>query len=365
MSNDNLRVGIIGVGSHATHTAMPQLRATGRAEVSAICRRNPEKLAMIQKAFGVPEAYTDWEEMLDQADLDAVVVDTPHYLHAEHTLGALERGLHVLVGKPMALTGQDARDMVETAQRVGRVLMVYRVPLGGLWHTVKNVIEEGAIGTLRQINIAEMTYRRWFWGVDPIPEEDRALARRMLEMMGLPPEAFHYEDDWAWRADPDKMGGGAFVDNGNAPVFRALWLADSPPLEVVAFTESAGMPVEAYLNAQARLANGVLFSLTFADAGPKPMLQGAYRPANTIIGDEGVLFDDREGFWLNRGSTQEELVVDLPDTTDEAAFVTTILDGIPNPSSARVGAWGAEFMEAVYTSAAEGRIVRIERHDRS
>ena len=102
-------------------------------------------------------------------------------------------------------------------------------------------------------------------------------------------------------------------------------------------------------------------ALTFADAVPTPLLSpGGHRPANTIVGDKGILFDDREGFWLDRGRTQEELVVDLPDTTDEAVFVSAILNGTPNPPRGVLGAWAVEFMEAMYTSAAEGRIVKID-----
>jgi len=112
MSEAKLRVGIIGAGLRALFLT-PELRATGRAEVVAICRRNPERLAMAQKALSVSKVYTDWREMLDQAELDAVIVSTPHHYHAEPAIAALERGLHVSVEKPMALTSKDAWAMVD------------------------------------------------------------------------------------------------------------------------------------------------------------------------------------------------------------------------------------------------------------
>jgi predicted dehydrogenase len=138
MLSDELRVGTIGMGWNAAFSHVPALRDTGRAEVVAISRRNPERLALAQEELGIAEAYTDWRKMLDQAELDAVVVSTPNYLHTEHTLAALQQGLHVLVEKPMALTSQDACAMVKAAERVGRALIVgYNARGMGSWCTVR------------------------------------------------------------------------------------------------------------------------------------------------------------------------------------------------------------------------------------
>lgn len=108
MVDTPLRIGIIGAGIWSTVAHIPQLRQTGQAEIVAICRRDQAKLDMIQAKFQIAEAYTDWQAMLDRAALDAVVVSTPHHLHTQPTLAALQRGLHVLVEKPMALRSEDA-----------------------------------------------------------------------------------------------------------------------------------------------------------------------------------------------------------------------------------------------------------------
>jgi hypothetical protein len=70
----------------------------------------------------------------------------------------------------------------------------------------------------------------------------------------------------------------------------ALWLAGAPPVEVVAFAENAGLPVECFMNVQARLADGVLLPVTSADAVPQS-LSAADRSV-TIVGDEGATNDD-------------------------------------------------------------------------
>src|SRR5687768_2779234 len=111
MASEKLRVGIIGIGTYAAWYHVPSLRATGRVEVVACARRNPERLALAQQGLQIKHAYTDWRQMLEAVHLDAVVVSTPHNAHVEPTLAALEHGLHVLVDKPMALTSHEAWTM--------------------------------------------------------------------------------------------------------------------------------------------------------------------------------------------------------------------------------------------------------------
>jgi predicted dehydrogenase len=65
MSGDTLRVGIIGIGLYATVAHVPQLRATGKAEVVAISRRNRERLSFSQEQLGIANSYTDWREMIE------------------------------------------------------------------------------------------------------------------------------------------------------------------------------------------------------------------------------------------------------------------------------------------------------------
>src|SRR5215212_1356194 len=220
MSDEKLRVGIIGIGMFAVYNHVPQLRETGRAEVVACARRNPERLKMAQQALQIDHGYTDWHGMLEQEQLDAVVVSTSHNAHVEPTLAALERGLHVLVDKPMALTSADAWAMVETAEKVNKVLMVSGSRYVGNWQTLKQQIQSGAIGRVLQLNWAVSLYRRWFWEADAIPADLLAYAGQLT---GLPNE---FLADWqSWHRDPVQLGGGAFADMGIYNLDLLLWLA--------------------------------------------------------------------------------------------------------------------------------------------
>ena len=163
MVTDKLRVGIIGMGGIAFFSHIPQFRNTGKAEIVAASRRNSERLAMAQKAFNIPQVYTDWRMMLEKEDLDAVIVCTPNYYHTEPTLAALERGLHVLVEKPMTIKSDEAWTMVNAAEKADRVLMVgYGPRCAGKWRFLKQIMLEGALGEVRQINLSFCVYRRWF-----------------------------------------------------------------------------------------------------------------------------------------------------------------------------------------------------------
>lgn len=355
MPDNILRLGIIGVGTIAVLSHIPALRKTERAKIAAICRRDEAKLAMAQEHIGADETYTDWREMLDRAALDAVLVCTPPGLHAKPTLAALERGLHVLVEKPMALGFSEAWSMVEAARRADRVLMgAYNGRFGRTLRTVKEALDAGQVGAVRQVSVNQTAYRRFFWTDEPLPGDWRPT---MAQWSGLPGAFFaDYGRPGDWHTDPVQTGGGTFADNGPHIVNPALWLGGAPPAEVAAFSETAGLPVECFMNVQARLANGVLLSFSFGDANPGRMGWAAW----TIVGDEGILTMDRDqNIWVERGEAREQLAPEAPDVPTALSFVDCVLDGTPNLSPGEDAAYCAALIEAAYRSAKEGRIVRL------
>lgn len=288
MNNQSIRVGIIGIGLYATIAHVPQLRATGRAEVVAICRRSPDKLVISQQQLGVAEAYTDWREMLAQSRLDAVVIATPHHLHAEPVVAALERGLHVLVEKPLALTRADAKAMIAAAQRANRILMVgLNRRFQDIWRTAQRALAEGAIGTIRQVSLQLAVHRRWYWEERQIPADTLNMLKNAT---GWSDEFFEdIATDADWHADPTLSGGGMFSNTGPHLVDLILWLVDAAPTQVVAFSDSLGFPVECIFNIQARLDNGVQVSIASADV-PTGGFGGQGRL--TIVGERGLLTHD-------------------------------------------------------------------------
>ena len=95
-----IRVGLIGLGFGVEF--IPIYQNHPNAEVVAICQRDPAKLAAIGEAFGVARRYTDWRALIQDADVDAVHINSPIPDHAAMSLAALEAGKHCACTVPMA-----------------------------------------------------------------------------------------------------------------------------------------------------------------------------------------------------------------------------------------------------------------------
>ena len=354
MDNNSIRFGIVGIGWWSYITHVPNLRATGKAEVVAISRRNGKALREAKEGLGVEHAFSDWHEMLEQTELDAVVVSTAHHVHTEPVLAGLERGLDVLVEKPMTLKGAEARAMVEKAGETGRLLAVaYNRRSSGLWRCVKRELEEGAIGIVRQVNVAFCYNQRFFWDAEALTPGVKGMMERLKQ--SVPPSFIPDELGGYWRGDSEQMGGGGFVDMGSHMVDLALWLGGGAPQRVVALTENAGLPVDCHVVAQGQLDNGVLVSLSSADG----VRNGAGNVV-TVFGDEGRLVVEGEEARISGDGEPRVLQVDLEDSNPALEFVNGLTEGEMHLASGREGADAVAFTEAAYASAVEGRVVAVE-----
>lgn len=117
-----LRVAVIGAGWWAVENHLPVLASRPDVEVLAVCRKGAAEVKAVAQRFGAPVATEDYE-LLPWDELDAVVVCSPHGFHHEHTMAALDRGLHVMCEKPLAITAADAFDMVRRAAEQEVVLL--------------------------------------------------------------------------------------------------------------------------------------------------------------------------------------------------------------------------------------------------
>src|SRR3990170_5906953 len=119
-----VRVGLVGRGRIADLHILGY-RDNPRAKVVAVCDAVAETAERRAREWGVERWCTDYREMLADPALDALELLTPHHLHAEMTVAALEAGKHVSVQKPMALNLAEADAMIEAAERSGRSLRVF------------------------------------------------------------------------------------------------------------------------------------------------------------------------------------------------------------------------------------------------
>lgn len=119
-----LRVGIVGVGTIA------ELHAKGyeqdkRAQIVAVCDRNEDLAIRRALDWGASAYYTDFDEMLRNPEIDAIEIITPNYLHARQAIAALRAGKHVSVERPIAVTIEEADQVVHAAQVSGKTFQVF------------------------------------------------------------------------------------------------------------------------------------------------------------------------------------------------------------------------------------------------
>lgn len=141
-----LRVGVAGLGMGANVLTLNGDPASPLV-VTAVCARTEERLARFAEEHGVTRAYTDYDRMLDDPDVDVVAVYTPDALHAEHCVKALEAGKHVVCTKPMAVSNDEAERIVRAVGESGKKLMVAQTARFVPQHAhLKNLVSGGRLG---------------------------------------------------------------------------------------------------------------------------------------------------------------------------------------------------------------------------
>ena len=176
-----MRWGLIGTRGYASKSAAPGIRASERARLLAVLGRDPKSTESFASDHGAT-AFTRLDEFL-ASGLDAVWITSPTWLHHDHTIAAIDAGLHVLCEKPLAAGSKEAWDMVDAAREAGRVLATgYQGRYVPGHRAMAELIEGGAIG--------DVTAARTYYGV---------------HRPGPPPE---------WRQKKDTARWGALADVG-------------------------------------------------------------------------------------------------------------------------------------------------------
>jgi predicted dehydrogenase len=368
MAESKLRVGIIGLGAYAITEHIPSLRSTGRAEVVAASRRNADKLALAKRELGIAATYTDWRAMLANEALDAVIVTTPHNQHVEPTLAALERGLHVLVEKPLATTVAEAQAILQAARRSDRVVMIGENLRGHIsWRTAHQLLRSGQIGRLRQLNVTSFSDLRIFREAIPIAPA----ALQSIESSSETVRTFLLDiaKEGAWRRDPLQMGGDMLADVGSHLIDLLLYLGGASVVEVVAYAPKDRPPQAAIFSVQALLSSDVILTLNFNDhvaMGDEFSFRGSGKL--TVLGDNGSLVANIPGFgvgpaeemFIEPNGDRRAVTFEGEDIHPAAAFVAAVCDGAPNISPVDDAVQVVAFIQAAYLSAAERRIVRLD-----
>ena len=143
-----LRVAVAGVGSFTQRVLIPGLIATPDADLVAVFGPTAEKTQKLAAEKGIPQAFSDYERMLDEVRPEAVVVATPNDVHAPMSLAAIRRGMHVFCEKPLGLTVAEAEEMADAARKAGvRTAVNFTYRSTNPMRHVRHLMDQGRLGT--------------------------------------------------------------------------------------------------------------------------------------------------------------------------------------------------------------------------
>lgn len=150
MVNDKrIRIGLIGASWFTDLWFLPVLTSHPEVHVAAICSKNGTNAETLAAKYGIAGVYRSAEEMMDEAELDGVCIVTPNDLHHPLTMAAIERGLHVLCEKPLAMNGAETAAMRRAAEQAGVVHGVnFSVRQHPAVQYMRRAVKDGAIGRL-------------------------------------------------------------------------------------------------------------------------------------------------------------------------------------------------------------------------
>jgi predicted dehydrogenase len=221
-------------------------------------------------------AYTDFRQMIIEADIDAVDICLPHYLHAEAILAAAQAGKHILCEKPLCLTLEEADRVRQAVQAAGVTVMCAHNQLFlPAVAKARQLLDEGVLGPVYEVRTTDSFYNDF----DPL--------------------------NMGWRATAITSGGGELMDTGYHPSYLMLHLAGASPVEATALLSRhrlGFMEREDSAQVLVRFHNGVVGHLVTSWAYDAP--PGTER--FSVVGERGSLRSDGRSLMVTlRGSSSQ------------------------------------------------------------
>ena len=209
---DRIRVGIIGIGNmgsaHASCVAGGKIEGM---ELVAVCDTVSARREYCEKAFPQAKIYEDYQLLLRDGDVDAVIIAVPHPLHSEIASAALTAGKHVLLEKPVDIAVSRAKELNKIAEESGKVFgIMFNQHTNDLFQRAREIIRGGQLGELkRSVWIITNWYRTQ-----------------------------HYYDSGSWRATWAGEGGGVLLNQAPHNLDLWQWICGMPS-EVTGFCDIA------------------------------------------------------------------------------------------------------------------------------
>jgi predicted dehydrogenase len=325
------RVVLIGCGGMARHHLRNMLQQLESTQIVAICEPSIEmyaKAAAIYKEAkqDPPPNQPDLEKLLlefsDQ--LDAAFIITPHAFHHDQTLSCLQAGLDVLLEKPMVMNAEEAKSLIAAQERTGH-LVVVAFP-GSLSPQIRRAVRMLRSGDLGKIlSISATVWQNWGPGTVN-----------------------------TWRQQHPISGGGFLFDTGAHMLNTVVDLSGEEFVEICAWLDNKGRPVETMGVVIGRLSSGALVTLHGCGEAI-PSCDSDIR----VFCEKGII---HTGIWgerlgLQKSGDNEPLPVPVPASLGVwQQFLAVRSNEIPNPCPPEVGLRMARLYDAIKLSASKNGI---------
>ncbi len=311
MSTEPIRVGVIGVGQIGKQHVDNYSKIDG-ANIVAVADINESEATRVAELYNIPHVYTNFRELLERDDIQAVDVCLHNNFHAGVTIAALEAGKDVFCEKPMAGAYIDAERMLQASRQTGKKLHIQcRNIFLKEAKAAKYLIEEGHLGNVYHLR----------------SKGHRRRGRPYVDGYGSP--TFVQKQNSA---------GGALYDMGVYHINTMLYLIDNPQVERISGktyqetpldsrrSELSGYNVEELGLGFVRLADGLTLDIAEAWAVHMDRFDGS-----TILGSEGGVRLDPFGYFRNLGDLELNSSADLSRLEWRRRTVHEVGDGYDSP----------------------------------
>ncbi len=339
-------MGVVGCGNVTLERHIPAVNRLAGARVVAVADPVDARVAAARAVANLPEsqAFRSFSAMTEAGELDYVLVAVPPSVRRAIVEDAFDRGLDVLIEKPITTRPVEAAQMIELARRLGRKFgMVHNYLFFPEYRLVRELIDQGEVGELQHINLN-------FLGVPDFPGNEEYRPR--------------------WRYDVEHAGGGVLMDMIHV-FYLAEYLIGDPIAGVSAIVDNLGLPDE-------QVEDFVLAHLFFPDSYASINLSWSQGPGGLeITGTRGRILAFYEDFTTGPFSTFEQMTLVnevgkkvyrprggqevIDDTFDEVHgdFIEAIRDDRDPAATAEDGARSLQAALATYSSGMLGRRVPL------
>lgn len=314
--------GILSTANIGTSKVIPAMQRGHFSEVIAIASRDLQTAKSVAETLGIARAYGSYEELLADKAIEAIYNPLPNHLHVPWSIKALEAGKHVLCEKPIGLSAAQGQELLEATRLYPnlKVMEAFMYRHHPQWQKARQLVKEGAIGTLR-------TIQSFF---------------------------SYYLNDPGNIRNSTEMGGGGLMDIGCYNISLSRFIFDAEPrrmLGVVEYDEQFGTD---------RLVSAILDFGTGTSTFTCSTQLAPYQRVN-IFGTTGRLeieipfnapADQRCRMWLQNHSDLEELILERYDqyTIQGDLFSQAILNNSPVPTPIEDAVANMRVIEAIFHS---------------